>query len=147
MWLLKSMTAARLFIGLAWVRHEKENRLRIMNFHVPSRRVTVAILATIGLLVALVITLVVIHPASSGKRACVAEVVSGSVTAYLVSKAAHTAAQCASAAVTSGNTNLPSLPTGLTEICATSAVLVYQPPEQVSSLKSLGLNPAEICPS
>ena len=117
-----------------------------MHFPLPHRRCTwVWIGVTSALLAALILSLVVMkHSEKPGPVHCYASGTFDGLTIYLAS-AKTTMQSCGSAAKGSGLTNLSSLPTGVTEVCANATVTVYMSPVQAATVRDLGLNPATIC--
>ena len=97
------------------------------------------------LLCAFVVSVVIVsNPSKPGPVHCYAAGTFDGLTIYLASNKT-TMQSCGSAAKGSGLTNLSSLPTGVTEVCANATVTVYMSPVQAATIRNLGLNPATIC--
>lgn len=113
----------------------------------PRRRATWGFIAlAVVLLVALLVSLFFLRSDSRGVAAskCYAEGHFDGINVYL--ETPHTTMQsCASGAKGAGLTNLSSLPNGVTLVCVGTAVNVYMQPDQVATVRGLGINPASIC--
>lgn len=117
-----------------------------MKIPVPcNRKCWLLISLAVALLVALVVSVVIVsNPSKPGPVHCYASGSFDGLDIYLASNRT-TMQSCGSAAKGSGLTNLSSLPTGVTEVCANATVTVYMSPEQAATVRNLGLNPATIC--
>jgi hypothetical protein len=117
-----------------------------MKIPVPHTRKCWLLLGLVAaLLAAFIVSLVVwTQQGKPGAVHCYAAGTFDGLTIYLASNKT-TMQSCNSAATGSGLTNLSSLPPGVTEVCTNATVTVYMKPQQVATVRSLGLNPATIC--